>query len=189
MPTTSPRAFRARTIRTLCSGCTRAKTFTSPTTSASPLSSILSSSIPVMALPFSLIKPSSRATARAVLAWSPVTMIVRMPARRAKASARTASGRGGSIMPISPKKVRLLSISDSVSRLRAALSIAGKSVLLANARTLKAELDIASYCLRIRCLSQTDRGTTLPFFKIWVHSSRMTSGAPLVQAVGFSPSP
>ena len=53
--------------------------------------------------------PSARAIAAAVAAWSPVIIMVRMPAAFALAIAAAASGRGGSIMPTKPAKVMPLS--------------------------------------------------------------------------------
>ena len=49
-----------------------------------------------------VMMPNSRAIAPAVAAWSPVIMIVRMPAALARAMAAFASGRGGSMMPTKP---------------------------------------------------------------------------------------
>ena len=49
--------------------------------------------------------PSSRAMATAVSLWSPVIITGRMPAAKHCSTAPRTSGRGGSIMPMSPAKV------------------------------------------------------------------------------------
>ena len=54
----------------------------------------------------SLAIPSSLAMTEAVIRWSPVIMIGRMPACFARAMASFASSRGGSMMPISPANTR-----------------------------------------------------------------------------------
>ena len=71
-----------------------------------------SSSAPVVVRPSVLI-PSSRAMTLAVRGWSPVIMMGRMPARRARATASLASARGGSMMPISPANTRSCSTRSS----------------------------------------------------------------------------
>ena len=64
------------------------------------------------------------ATASAVCAWSPVIIIVRIPARRHAETASAASGRGGSDIPIRPANVRSYSlISDDDLSLRYAQAI------------------------------------------------------------------
>ena len=57
--------------------------------------------------------PSSAAITAAVRGWSPVIISGRMPARLARATASFASGRGGSIMPISPANTRSCSTRSS----------------------------------------------------------------------------
>ena len=48
--------------------------------------------------------PTSRAIAAAVRPWSPVTTMMRMPARLQRATASATSGRGGSERAASPMK-------------------------------------------------------------------------------------
>ena len=65
------------------------------------------SSAPVMTpSPSSRRMPTRRAIVSAVRGWSPVIMTGRMPAWRHSATASSASGRGGSIMPTMPMRVR-----------------------------------------------------------------------------------
>ncbi len=64
-----------------------------------------SSSAPVIAWERSATMPSSFAMATAVSMWSPVIITTFMPAAWASATARPTSGRTGSIMPQSPRKV------------------------------------------------------------------------------------
>ena len=66
MATTWPRRRQASTIRTLCSGATRAYTRTRSTIPSSSLSGIRDSSLPVTATAPPVMMPTSRAMARAV---------------------------------------------------------------------------------------------------------------------------
>ena len=104
--TTAPLPCSAFTIRSLCSGLTRAYTEISLTVSASASLCILSSSEPVTARP-SVAMPNSCAITAAVLgmiAGDHYRTDARAPFARATAS--LASSRGGSIIPIKPAKTR-----------------------------------------------------------------------------------
>ncbi len=108
MATTSPRACSACTRRSFCSGVTRANTAVSAAAASNAASSSASSWRPLsarggrsrLALGSS---PISAAMAAAVTAWSPVIIFTRMPAVWQACTARTASARGGSIMPCRPR--------------------------------------------------------------------------------------
>jgi len=56
------------------------------------------------------------AMATAVPLWSPVTILIAMPAERDSATAVIASSRGGSMKPAIPRKVRAVSTMPKVSR-------------------------------------------------------------------------
>ncbi len=106
MATTLPRACKASTRRSFCSGETRANT--SVRTAASINSSSLSRAncSPVSTSACGLgIMPIWWAMARAVRAWSPVIIFTRIPACWHLRTASAVSRRGGSIMPCKPKKV------------------------------------------------------------------------------------
>ena len=108
MATTWPRRRSPSTIRSLCSGETRAKTADSAATRAQPSSSRPSSSracTVFSGLPrASRSRPSWRAISAAVAGWSPVIIETRMPAPRQVAIAALASSRSGSIIPTSPTR-------------------------------------------------------------------------------------
>ncbi len=106
--TTSPRRCRATTTRILSSGPTRHSS-SSPGLSRSksrPSSSSASTSVPVTTVGAGPVTmPTLRATASAVSGWSPVTITIRMRARRQSATAPLTSGRGGSSIPTRPSSV------------------------------------------------------------------------------------
>ncbi|VVC03207.1 Uncharacterised protein [Candidatus Burarchaeum australiense] len=108
---TSPLRFSAFTMRSLCSGETAAKTRALLTRTASSSSPRASSSSPVSTSPDRI--PSSRATASAVIFWSPVIITTEMPASTHSAIACLASSRGWSIMAAKPTKTRSRSISST----------------------------------------------------------------------------
>ena len=109
--TMSPRFLNAFTICTLCAGDTRANTRTRSSRSASASSDSPESSSPVMHSSARDASPSCLPMANAVPAWSPVIITVFTPARRKVSTASSASGRIGSFIPTTPKKVRFLSAS------------------------------------------------------------------------------
>ena len=115
MATTAPSACSASTRRSLCSGLVRAKTVASRATRRRPPWSRPSSSGPVTAFG-SWARPSWRAMASAVATWSPVIILIPIPAARQSRTAAIASVRGGSISPSSPRKTRPPSISPMTSR-------------------------------------------------------------------------
>jgi hypothetical protein len=89
-------------MRSLCSGATRAKTFTRPRSRSSSSPERAVSVWPSSAPSPSGSSPSCRPMARAVPTWSPVSMSTRMPAWCVAWIASTASGRTGSSMPCRP---------------------------------------------------------------------------------------
>ena len=101
--TTWPSALRACTIRSLCSGATRANTATVLTRSVSAAADSASSSAPSITSPSI---PSSHATVAAVIRWSPVIIFTVIPACLHRAIASRASGCGGSEIPANPTRVR-----------------------------------------------------------------------------------
>ena len=109
MATTSPCSCSASTIRSLCSGLTRGRTRRPPARRAPgrPRPSPRAPA-PATARAPPATMPSSTAIAAAVAGWSPVIMIVRIPASRASRTARCASGRGGSIIPTTPSQTSSL---------------------------------------------------------------------------------
>ncbi len=113
--TISPTSLSARTIRSLCSGETRAYTDTSFTTLRRSSSLICCRSLPMSVLALSPTIPRSRAIALAVIGWSPVIITTRMPAVLQVATASFTSGRGGSIMPTNPMNTLSFSASDHSS--------------------------------------------------------------------------
>ena len=115
MATTAPSACSASTSRSLCSGLVRAKTVASRATRRRPPWSRPSSSRPVTAFG-SWARPSWRAMASAVATWSPVIILIPIPAARQSRTAAIASVRGGSISPSSPRKTRPPSISAMARR-------------------------------------------------------------------------
>ena len=112
MATTSPRLFRACTSRCLWIGITRAKMLAPATRRESSLSSRFSSSSPVTIWSSSCSSPIDSAMLWAVRGWSPVIMITRIPASRHAARECFTSGRGGSLNPTRPRKVRSRSFSS-----------------------------------------------------------------------------
>src|SRR5690606_9035533 len=91
-----PSAWRASTMRSLWTGATRANTSTVVTSWRNASSSRASSWVPVRARASLLAMPRSEAMRTAVLGWSPVIMITRIPAVLASAMAAFTSSRGGS---------------------------------------------------------------------------------------------
>ena len=94
-------------MRSLSSGETRATTAPSRSSMAASTRSSRGRSATVTTSSSSpSTRPTSRAIARAVSGWSPVTIATRMPARRHAAIAAAAPGRGGSSSATSPRRVR-----------------------------------------------------------------------------------
>ena len=107
MATMWPLRCSAPTIRSLCSGSTRANTRTSSTIASSSASSMVAQVGAGHEASARLEDVRARAAiASAVAGWSPVIITVRMCARLATATAAFASVRGGSIMPTRPSNTR-----------------------------------------------------------------------------------
>jgi len=102
--TISPCFFHASMIRILCSGDTRAYTAILLTCLNNSSSLIKSSSVPVTTLSPGNINPICKPIASAVVLWSPVIIIGRIPAVLHSSIASFTSSRGGSIIPVSPTK-------------------------------------------------------------------------------------
>ena len=102
MPVMWPMPWMRFTIRNLCSGMTSAKpcasmmTLSTAAASASPASS---SSVLRMLVPM----PSSRHVSRAILPWSPVTILTSTPFSIASRIVAAESGRGGSKSESTPR--------------------------------------------------------------------------------------
>ena len=163
-------ACSAATTRSLCAGDTRAYTPILVTRRASSASSIASRSAPVTTSPAARM-PSSRATARAVVGWSPVIITTEMPARSQVAIASRASGRGGSIMPTRPRNVRSRCAFSGVASVR---------VATASTRNASSAIDCAT--ARIRARPAASSGTAPPGAASHAQSATMTSGAPFACA-------
>ena len=169
-----PLSLIAFTMDILFSGETRANTLTVFTTSFNCSNDNLSSSSPLMACDSSSAIPNSLAMAKAVVLWSPVIMIVVMPAFLKILTAFLHSGRGGSIIPTSPKKIKSLSSNVSLS-------------LYANAKTRRASLAMLSEAAINSCLSSSVMSLTSPLISILVVTLRTLSIAPLVYTMDLSP--
>ncbi|OPX67489.1 MAG: hypothetical protein A4E30_00012 [Methanomassiliicoccales archaeon PtaB.Bin215] len=181
MATISPLACRASTMRTLCSGATRAKTLTSSRRSSSSWSEAVSSTRPLTTLsrPGTAI-PISRAMARAVSSWSPVIMITLMPAVRHFLTASTASLRGASIMPTRPRKVNSFSMADSSS----GTSVTSRTAI---ASTRRARPAISLFLASRESAVPLSRSWSLSLTRRLVHRGTTLSAAPFMKAI-FLPS-
>ena len=175
--TTSPWARRALTIRTLCSGVTRAYTRQERTARANSFSPILSICAPVRHSPERESMPSFFAVAQAVPAWSPVIITGVIPARRQVLTASYASSRGGSSMPISPQNVSPVSLifPPFVSPVATAMTL--------NARSAREALRLSIFSRRAEV-----SGLFVPFNIISEHFFISTSGAPFATVIILSPS-
>jgi len=116
--TISPSSFNVFVSLSLCWGLTLANMISfslSLKRALSFLSDILLRSSPVIiSWFFPVMRPICFAIASAVSPWSPVTTYVRMPASFVKDIAVLTSRLGGSIIPASPRKIRLFSVAASV---------------------------------------------------------------------------
>ena len=106
MATISPRLCKAATIRSLSLGETRANTDTVLIRSARAESDRASMSLPSKTDDPCASRPIFLATATAVSRWSPVTIIVRMPARLVSRMDSTTSLLMGSSKATSPTRVK-----------------------------------------------------------------------------------
>ncbi len=170
--TTSPLACSACTRRSLCSGLALAKISTSVTTSVRRASSRCSISAPVSTRT-SAARPSCWPIARAVAAWSPVIIFTRMPAARQLATACTASGRGGSVMPSTASRVK------PPASTSAKVSVRSPPVALRSAtasRRMPAPAASSIAC----CQASTSSGDGSPSsWRLTEHNANTRSGAPL----------
>ena len=173
---TAPRLRHALTMRTLCSGCTRAYTLYFSTSLASSSSLRLSRALPVTACEGSSNIPNSLAMATAVSLWSPVIITGRMPAVRHCWMAAFTSGRTGSIMPARPTKHRSCSRYSGLSSLGRPPS----HRRMAAASTRRALSAMALFCARISCRFSSVMGSIWPFSSYRVQRRSTSSGAPLV---------
>ena len=113
--TMCPNSCHSVTILILCAGLTLAYTLTLGSISESSLSLIISSSAPSRAKSPSLKIPTSRATAIAVILWSPVIMTGFIPALIQSATAALLSSLGGSVIAHNPINVYLFSSFSLIS--------------------------------------------------------------------------
>jgi len=112
--------------------------------------------------------PSSLAIARAVSLWSPVIIIVLIPALLKVFTESFASGRGGSIIPTKPTNVRSSSLAES------------SSSLIPRANTLRAPFAISVAALFISSMCSFVISFVSPFIYILLHLFKSMSMAPLV---------
>ena len=175
--TTLRRRWSASTIRTLCSGATRAKTPRSSICSLSCSTSRSSSSRPVMAAPG---MPRSVAMDRAVAAWSPVIILTWIPASWHRAMASVASGRAGSRIPTRASRRR------SSTRAKRSCSGASSTVPVSSIVRLATASTRRPRAARISMSSSSSRrrASSMAGASPWAsadqpHRSSNASGAPL----------
>ena len=120
--------------------------------------------------------PMSFAIAQAVFSWSPVIIIMPIPAFMHSFTDFFTSFLGGSIKPSSPVNVKSSS-GDSVS-----------FILYANPIVLSACPLISPIFSSIISLVSASIISILPFLSMYLHLSKIISGAPLDKTILFSPS-
>ena len=179
MATTAPWLCSARTTRSLCSGLVRANTSVRAASAGRAWSGVASTSAPV-ATTGCAARPSWAAMAAAVAAWSPVIICTRMPALWQSATAAMASGRGGSMKPIRPAKLRPCS--------SAAPSRAGRAGRRAKAKPSTRSPSAAMSSTRAAHTASSTGSRAVPSVP-WalVHMASTCSGAPLT-AISAPPS-
>ena len=159
-------------------GDTLAKTEVFSTILSNSSSVILPNSVPVIAFVFSSYIPSSLAIAFAVITWSPVIIIVLIPASLHVFIEFGTSSLGGSIIPTIPIKVRLFSIfSPSDGTL--------SSIFLAKPKTLKASEDKEVFTLSIFSLYSAVNGCIPLVVRTVSQTLKSSSKAPFTYAVIF----
>jgi len=104
IPTTSPAARSAVTMRSLWAGVARAITAVPASAAASAVASSASISAPVST--GASTSPACAAIAAAVTGWSPVIMRTRTPARRHAAIVAAVPSRSGSSSPTRPASAK-----------------------------------------------------------------------------------
>ena len=185
MATIWPLRCSAPTMRSLCSGSTRANTRTSSTMASSCSSLMLRSSAPVTSRePGSKIS-SSRAIASAVAGWSPVIMTERICARRALSTAACASA--ARRIDHSDETEQHEIVLDRVGHfdLDPLLASAGSmpnadagKLRMATARTRKAFPASASLRRESSARPCSSSGKDFPSCQMWRLLANRTSGAP-----------
>ena len=175
MATMWPLAFRASTMRTLCSAVTLANTDTSSMCSRRSSELIRSSWTPSITSPLPI--PSSLPMALAVRRWSPVIMTVLMPAILLTLIASGTSFLGGSIMPVRPAKISPDSMQSTST---GSLFDMG---FQARARTRRAFSAISSASARIDLLSSSVRVFVPLGVVVFVQWLSTTSGAPFMETI------
>ena len=165
MATTPPRDLSAATMAFLWRGVTRANTVQRPTAPPSCPAESLSSCSPVSTCSSRSAMPACRATASAVLAWSPVIITGVMPARTHSATASVTPCLSPSLMPHSPRYISPSSLSPPSAK--------------ANASTRSARPLISSFSAAMRSLSARVSGRTPPPSSMYAHRPSSLSGAPL----------
>ena len=166
-----PFSCHARTIRILCSGETLAYTEIPSTKSFSSSSDISSITAPSQASDSSFKMPILFAIAAAVILWSPVIMIGRIPARLHSSTASLDSSLGGSIIAIRP-------INISWSSSSVPISFSSSICLYANARTLKPSLENCMFWTAMSSRSESFIFLTVFPTRILSIRSNRTSTAP-----------
>ena len=176
MATISPFLFKEFTILNLWLGDTLANTEVFSTILSNSSSVMLSNSVPVIAFVFSSYIPSSFAIAFAVITWSPVIIIVLIPASLQVFMEFGTSSLGGSIIPTMPMKVRFVSIfSPSFGTL--------SRIFLAKPKTLKASEDREVFKLSIFSLYSAVKGCIPLVVRTLSHTFKSSSKAPFTYAV------
>ncbi len=180
--TTRPARWRSLTIRTLCSGETRAKTAESSTLAIRSDSGSASSSAPVTTASAPGM-PSRAAMAPAVVGWSPVIMVTRTPASWRCARVSEAPGRGVSLIARKPRSVSPVTCSGSSSAVNEASS-SGRSATASTRRPWAPSRSTRRLAFRRRAAS-SGRGPVLPEADgvTASHRSRIFSGAPLTARI------
>mmetsp|Transcript_30351 Transcript_30351/g.65119 ORF Transcript_30351/g.65119 Transcript_30351/m.65119 type:complete len:267 (-) Transcript_30351:1111-1911(-) len=188
---TSPHDRRSLTRSCLSRGSVREKTREPPPCmmSLARCSSVMDpwkNSAPVKDLPLTLSPsskmPTSRAMASAVILLSPVIMMTRMPASWQRWMAERTSGRGGSLIPVRPTKVRPDSTVAYSSMFRSCdgrSSLAGMPFLMAIPSTRRGRTDMSVIRSAMFSRSFAERAWTDPSDRMTlVHRSSSNSAAP-----------
>ena len=175
--TASPESFQALVMRILCLGSTRAKISTWDIFPKSSSSESLSISEPSIIFSFPVLNPNSAPIVTAVKRWSPVNIIIFIPAPRTSFTVSLTSSRIGSRIATSPRKVRFFTNPESSSSLFSEISsgffgrIASAAAI--NRKPLSAKFSNSS---RIFCFSGKSK-----------ESSKIISGAPETKTRVTSP--
>src|SRR3990172_5247137 len=173
-PPPSPASGSARTGASFCAGAARAITSTRRSVAPSPRATRASISSPAITAGASPPSPISRATARAVSGWSPVTMIVWIPASRQRPTACATPSRTGSSKASRPARRRPRASSSPPGHTPASSARQAQAITL----------------WPLAASSPTSRSHAARSSSPSSHIARTTSVAPLVTAISApSPSP